>query len=63
MNEGDRRKQNIFECCILCGCITDVKVDEPIANRPGYMPGAGQLCRECAINVYGTDDLRRIRWQ
>ena len=58
----DNTNKDIFEICVLCGNITEVKVDEPIENRPMYMPGAGQLCEECCRNVYGIDDLRRIRW-
>lgn len=37
------------EICVLCGKMTDVLKTEPLERRQGYLPGAGQLCKECAI--------------
>ena len=51
-----------YEICVMCGNIMDVRTDEPIENRPTYMPAAGQLCVECCKKIYGVDDLRPIRW-
>lgn len=38
-----------YECCVLCGCLTDIPKSMSIEKRWGYIEGAGQLCRECAI--------------
>ena len=38
-----------MELCVLCGKVTDVPVSEPLEERMNYLPGAGQLCKECAI--------------
>lgn len=38
-----------FEICVLCGKKTDVLISEPLEQRHGYLPGAGQLCKECAL--------------
>lgn len=38
-----------YEMCVLCGAITDVPKSEPLELRSDYLPGAGQLCHECAI--------------
>lgn len=46
-----------FERCVLCGRATDVPVMQPIGERRCYVIGAGQLCAECCMNLYGTTDL------
>lgn len=51
--------QTLERCC-LCGALTDVDVATPVQERTRYMPGAGQLCRDCCYEVYGTDDLRTL---
>lgn len=38
-----------MEVCVLCGKVTDVPITEPLEQRMNYLPGAGQLCKECAI--------------
>lgn len=37
-----------FECCVMCGAITDVPVSTPIERRQNYEIGCGQLCSECS---------------
>lgn len=37
-----------FEICVLCGKLTSVRKTETLEDRIDYLPGAGQLCRECA---------------
>ena len=34
-----------------CGCVTNIPKSMPIERRWGYLPGAGQLCRDCAIQI------------
>lgn len=46
MSEIDSGK---YEKCVVCGAVTRVARTIPIDMRPDYLPGAGQLCRECAI--------------
>lgn len=46
-----------MERCVLCGAPTDVPVMQSVNERKCYVPGAGQLCRKCCMELYGTDDL------
>lgn len=46
-----------FERCVLCGEVTEVPRLKPIGERKCYVPGAGQLCRKCCMELYGTEDL------
>ena len=50
-------EENSFERCVLCGVVTDVPVQMPVSERKCYIPGAGQLCRDCCRELYGSDDL------
>lgn len=51
---------NKYEKCVLCGAVTKVSKTTPIDQRPDYRPGAGQLCRECAIrNVVEEQNAMR----
>lgn len=51
---------NKYEKCVLCNAITKVPKTTPIDQRPDYLPGAGQLCRECAIrNVVEEQNAMR----
>ena len=43
--------------CVLCGALTDIPMMQPVGERRYYIAGAGQLCRECCMELYGTDDL------
>lgn len=38
-----------YETCVLCGSLTDTPKSMPLEKRFGYLHGAGQLCRECAL--------------
>lgn len=49
--------ESCFERCVLCGAVTDVPRQQPVSERKCYVPGAGQLCEKCCIDLYGTDDL------
>lgn len=42
----------LYERCVCCGKMTDVLKDVNIAQRKGYIQGAGQLCRECYDKLY-----------
>lgn len=48
----------VYEKCVVCGKTTDILINLPVSVRKGYMPGVGQLCWECCVAIYGTDDLR-----
>lgn len=41
-----------YEICIICKCKTNVRRDQPIKDRYGYVEGAGQLCYECYKKLY-----------
>ena len=49
-----------LERCIACGEMTDIPVNLPISERKTYVPGAGQLCEKCCVELYGTKDLRSL---
>lgn len=38
--------------CVLCGRITVEEKDKPIKNRKYYVPGSGQLCKNCYESTY-----------
>jgi len=40
-----------YECCALCGKITDVPVSLPIEFRDYYIEGFGQLCYNCQYDL------------
>lgn len=48
-----RKAQDIFERCVSCYELTDVRKDTPVDERPNYIEGAGQLCPECWRRIYG----------
>ena len=50
-------EENSVERCVLCGVVTDVPGQMPVSERKCYIPGAGQLCRDCCRELYGSDDL------
>lgn len=41
------KKDEIYEICESCKCKTNIRRDEPIEKRYGYIEGAGRLCYEC----------------
>lgn len=43
----------IYETCVICGKLTDVKITTHIDYRYGYVEGSGQCCRDC---FKGTED-------
>lgn len=49
--------ENCFERCVLCGAVTDVPRQQPVSERKCYVPGAGQLCSDCCMELYGTDNF------
>lgn len=49
-----------YEVCVICGAITNVPKSRPMELRSDYLPGAGQLCHECAIkNINEERDAMR----
>ncbi len=41
-----------FERCVICGELTTVPISTPIDRREHYEVGCGQLCVECANQIY-----------
>ena len=41
-----------YETCIICKCKTNIRRDQPIKDRYGYVEGAGQLCYRCYKKLY-----------
>ncbi len=58
--EGKKRQSQRMERCCRCGKPIGYSVDTPVQLRYDYVEGAGQLCNECWLSVYGnrrvTDD-------
>ena len=42
------------EKCVYCGLITNYNKNDDINTRKNYIEGAGQLCDECFIKIYGS---------
>jgi len=38
---------DLYETCVICKCRTNIRKDQPIEQRYGYIEGAGQLCHKC----------------
>lgn len=55
-----KSREGGLERCVLCGELTDEYVSTDISLRKCYVEGAGQLCRKCCWETYGTTDLRGI---
>lgn len=57
-----RRKvqESEYEVCVLCGKKTNIPKSRPVESRSDYLPGAGQLCHECAIQN-ADDTLAEMR--
>ena len=52
LDQIGRRKQQqpteeIYERCVVCGELTNVRIDTPIEFRDYYEIGAGQVCCNC----------------
>ncbi|PWM40737.1 MAG: hypothetical protein DBX52_02610 [Clostridiales bacterium] len=54
MKDYNQQKE-IYETCILCGVKTSVPRSAPVAARACYVPGCGQLCRECYSKLESKD--------
>lgn len=54
------KTNSIFETCICCGKLTDVRRDTPVDARTCYIDGAGQLARDCYENIYGPSPTRTL---
>lgn len=52
-NKTVSKDSAVYEKCVLCGKQTDIKSDTHIDMRDFYVEGAGQLCRDCWLSVYG----------
>ena len=59
--EDISQNEGVCERCIVCRRLTDIPVSMPVSERKCYVPGGGQLCRKCCMELYGTDDLRSLQ--
>ena len=41
-----------FDCCVLCGSLTNVPHSLQIEYRSTYVEGVGQLCLKCYQRLY-----------
>ena len=41
-----------YELCVLCGASTGIPFSTPIEYRLNYYPGVGQLCADCAHQLF-----------
>lgn len=48
-NHANSGMDEEYEICVLCGANTKVPRSKPLELRSDYLPGAGQLCHECAL--------------
>lgn len=48
------------EKCIICGKLTEYSFDTPISEREGFVPGSGQLCKDCFALLH-SDVLEKRR--
>lgn len=50
-DEKDARTNDEYEKCIICRKQTKVLKSTPIKERKYYVEGAGQLCKECFLDM------------
>jgi len=41
-----------YEKCVSCGDTTEEKRETNINHRDHYVEGAGQLCKDCWVELY-----------
>lgn len=49
-----------YDLCVSCGKETRYPINTPIDSRRDYVEGAGQLCEDCSVKIYGTEMEERI---
>ncbi|MEK6912847.1 MAG: hypothetical protein AABX26_02730 [Nanoarchaeota archaeon] len=54
------KTNSIFETCICCGKLTDVRRDTSVDVRACYVEGAGQLATDCYERIYGPSPIRKL---
>ncbi len=59
LERKDDRCFSEYENCVLCGKRTEILRKTPTHSRENYIEGCGQLCPECAKEVYGKERERR----
>lgn len=57
MNEHVKRgikmkNEKLYETCVVCKRLTDVKKDKDVNDRLFYVKGVGQLCETCFHEVF-----------
>ena len=60
----EKIKEEIFETCIKCGTLTNVKKTDNVIYRSGYIEGAGQLCFKCSQTrkMHKTGSYETTEW-
>ena len=46
-----KHNTNLYEKCVLCDAVTDVKLNHPVDARKYYVVGIGQLCQRCYMQI------------
>jgi len=46
------KKDNLYENCVVCKRLTNVKKDKDVNDRLFYVKGVGQLCETCFHEVF-----------
>ena len=59
LERKDDRCFSEYENCVLCGKRTEILRKTPTHSRENYIEDCGQLCPECAKEVYGKERERR----
>ena len=58
MEQAKNKQAAGYERCVICGSMTAVRRDTPVAERVNYIEGCGQLCAPCCrrltANARGT---------
>ena len=47
-----QQKDKVYEECVLCHELTDVRLDLPVEWRQYYVHSVGQLCEKCYHKTY-----------
>ncbi len=49
----------IYDKCVSCEILTDVRRETPVDQRRFYVEGAGQLCFTCYGETYTPENLAK----
>jgi hypothetical protein len=61
MTEKNTTEETLYEKCVLCGSLTNVRKTLPVEYRQNYIFGAGQICDDCAEVLKEIDDPNGLK--